>query len=251
MSAILKRVARSGLVVFLVWMLLCTYILGIGGGILTGFALFFVGSLLFSAYKAEFRGERLALLAASIGACSFFAPTLLGAYKPSFLSQVELPNADPNGIAVDPSGNAYIGSRAFARIQKYDSSGFFQKGWYAPSGVFALEVTQDNLLRVCALHRRAEYYYNTEGDAVSEGQKNSCNADEYRKVLGRTKHIMASWLAFLRIDMGENRRPLYVFPPLLMVPLWDPHLSLSICFAAIVIAAVMRKIRGWSTTPRR
>lgn len=243
MLAILKRVGKSELVVFLVWMLLCTYVLGIGRGILTGFALFCVGSILLFAYKAEFRGERLALLAASIGALSFFTPTLLGAYKPSFLSQVELPNADPNGIAVDPSGNAYIGSRAFARIQKYDSSGLFQKGWYAPSGVFALEVTQDNLLRVCALHRRAEYFYNTEGDVVSEGRENSCNEDEYRETLGKTKHIMASWLAFLRIDMGENRRALHVFPPLLMVSLWDPLLSLSICFAAMVVAAIMRKVK--------
>lgn len=55
---------------------------------------------------------------------------------------IELPNTEiANNIVASPSGEIFVGSTFHSRIQKYDASGAFRKGWeiYSNGGRFCME----------------------------------------------------------------------------------------------------------------
>lgn len=54
----------------------------------------------------------------------------IGVNHATWLVDVEMPLSQVNGIAVDSTGNVYVGSRKYSRIQVYSREGAFLRGFY-------------------------------------------------------------------------------------------------------------------------
>jgi hypothetical protein len=83
----------------------------------------------------------------------------------------EVPLSEPEAIAVDSRGNIYCELAAIRRIQVYDATGQFQRGWWidaGSSGVVVMRVNRaDQLMVACPGGR--DYVFNSDGTLVGTG----------------------------------------------------------------------------------
>ncbi len=92
----------------------------------------------------------LALPCILVGGAGFLAGFVVSLYDGHALDHVELPLGDPSGITVDGAGRVYVASRAYARLQRYETNGRFDRAWHLPvgKGTLGLAVGEDGTVLV-------------------------------------------------------------------------------------------------------
>ena len=82
----------------------------------------------------------------------------------------ELPLGDLRGIAVDSEGRIYCGLQSYERIQVYDASGSFIRGWFvkANGGSFRIRLNSDDQLEVATARNDMFYIFDHNGLIIDQ-----------------------------------------------------------------------------------
>lgn len=110
----------------------------------------------------------ISLILFIIAGSSWFAPSLIR--NTNFIqSNTELPLAHLRGIVADQQDNVYLGIQFYERIQLYDSTGTFQKGWFinANGGRFRLRINDLNQLEVATARTNLHYIFDQNGNLLA------------------------------------------------------------------------------------
>lgn len=78
--------------------------------------------------------RRLGEALIGVGFAAFLAGFVASLGEAPRLDRFELPLGDAEGLAIDEAERIYVASRAYRRIQRYDSSGRFERSWYLAGG---------------------------------------------------------------------------------------------------------------------
>jgi len=121
----------------------------------------------------------------SIGMCvsglalSFYSGMLSPKSKSDF---IEMPLGNPCGIVVNEKGRIFIGSCFYSRIQVYEETGEFDKGWFvnAGGGDFRIRLSNDDLIEIAPLRRKCIWGYSAEGVLLRTECSNSTSFWQFK-----------------------------------------------------------------------
>ncbi len=137
---------------------------------------FYKGSYMNANSKGVHLLETISLILFIVAGLNWFAPSLIRNTK-FIQSSTELPLAHLQGIVADQQGNVYIGIQFYERIQLYDTTGNFQKGWFVNTagGSFRLKMNELNQLEVATARTNLHYIFDQDGNIVALNE----NSDAY------------------------------------------------------------------------
>lgn len=137
----------------------------------------FVGGSALIAYRSKaYTGKKRWLTTAggiclAVGGLGFFATTLSGLGGLRWLSPTwEWPVSSARGIIVMPDGKHVIPLKSAGRIQVYDPTWKFLRGWHvdAAGGTFILRLFDTDKVEVITARRAMRYVYDSGGVLLSE-----------------------------------------------------------------------------------
>jgi hypothetical protein len=101
-----------------------------------------------------------------LGTVGFLAGfvTIWGVKCPRWLGDLQLPLALPEQIGIDNEGRLYCGLAFYRKIQVYDSSGRFLRGWFVHSDKFGVRI-EDYKVHVRTF-ANAHYVYDLHGNLL-------------------------------------------------------------------------------------
>jgi hypothetical protein len=110
-------------------------------------------------------------------------------------SSLEWPVLKPEASALHSSGDSILGLASSGRVQVYDPSGRFLRGWFvdASGGVFKLQVTASDHVEVFAARGQSRLVYNLQGVLLESGTYAPKSYDDVltRPSMGRV--VRAPW----------------------------------------------------------
>lgn len=113
-------------------------------------------------------------------------------FHPGVQSSSELPLGRLGGITGDAAGNLFCGLQSYNRVQVYDDSGQFQRGWFIQSygGEFRIRTNGDDHIEVACTRGRKIFTYNAEGETISEADDDKYGSifDEFSDTSQRKYH---------------------------------------------------------------
>ncbi len=121
-------------------------------------------------------GSSKTILLLKIISLTFFFIAGLNLFGPNLFKSInivqsttELPLAHLRGIVVDQQGNIYLGSQFYGRIQMYDATGNFQKGWFIDTngGLCRLKINEKNQLEVATARSNLHYIFDQNWNILS------------------------------------------------------------------------------------
>jgi hypothetical protein len=94
---------------------------------------------------------------------------LLASYAHSHFSNFEFPLTRPMTVAIDPTGQIYVGDCFSGRIQRYSPTGQFQTGWpvAAGGGLFALRATTPDQIEAATARDNNILTFNSTGQLLN------------------------------------------------------------------------------------
>ena len=110
------------------------------------------------------------LFAAGFLGFLFGAPCAMGLLN-RLPNRVLLPLGELETVAIDTKGQIYCGAQFYNRIQVYDPTGKFLRGWFikAGGGAFRLIIDDQNRLEVFTARGNRHYQFTEFGELVSSG----------------------------------------------------------------------------------
>lgn len=122
--------------------------------------------------------KTLSLILFIIAGLNWFAPSLIRNTN-LIKSSTELPLAHLQGIVADQQGNVYLGIQFYQRIQLYDSTGTFQKGWFvnADGGIFRMKTNDLNQLEVATARTNLHYIFDQDGNILTLNENREAYSD--------------------------------------------------------------------------
>ena len=120
-----------------------------------------------AAVRLASRGHALCGALIGLGALGFSGASLLQATG-TWLRYVELPPFFQTTTIVGPGDRTFTATIPLARIQRYDSNGRFEDGWFVDSvgGIFAIGLTEDGRIAVAAARTKRVEFFNPDGSSA-------------------------------------------------------------------------------------
>lgn len=117
------------------------------------------------------RGHLLGGALMGLGALGFVGAFLLPAAG-AWLQQIELPPFFETTSILGPGGRTFTATIPTARIQRYDSNGRFETGWFVHSagGIFRIGLTVDGRIAVASARTKQVEFFNSDGSASGRPQ---------------------------------------------------------------------------------
>lgn len=198
---------------------------------------FLIVFLAFAVHLAS-RGDALCGALIGLGALGFFGAVLLPATG-AWLQHVELPPFFETTSIVGPGGRTFAATRPLARIQRYDSDGRFEAGWFVDTGggPFAIGLTMDGRIAVAAGRTKRVEFFDQDGSSTRPSQPFTCSS-------GSTDGVLRPWncqVDFVALaDPHEVGHPGAHWATLVLFPLWDPLVAWLLMVSGILGVSVNR-----------
>lgn len=169
------------------------------------------------------RGHVLGGALMGLGALGFIGAFLLPATG-TLLQQIELPPFFETTSILGPGGRTFTATIPTARIQRYDSNGRFETGWFVHSagGMFAIGLTVDGRIAVAAARTKQVEFFNPDGSAAGRPQPCAGFGSVQSGVL-RSSDCPVWGVTFA--DPIQTKHPGAHWQTLVLVPLWHPFVA--------------------------
>jgi hypothetical protein len=114
---------------------------------------------------ARFFCAIVAVIATSVGMLAFLGPLMLPAMVPNGFRNLEFPLSGITSVALDKDGDVFVGLASSQRIQVYDPSGRFMRGWFvdANGGSFQVYLDEEADVYIYSIRRNEYIKYLTSG----------------------------------------------------------------------------------------
>ncbi|MBR0835298.1 hypothetical protein JQ612_19105 [Bradyrhizobium manausense] len=169
------------------------------------------------------RGHVLGGALMGLGALGFFGAFLLPATG-TWLQRIELPPFFETTSILGPGGRTFTATIPTARIQRYDSNGRFETGWFVHSagGMFAIGHTVDGRIAVAAARTKQVEFFNPDGSAAGRPEPCARFGSVQSGVL-RPSDCPVWGVTFA--DPIQATHPGAHWQTLVLVPLWHPFVA--------------------------
>jgi hypothetical protein len=137
---------------------------------------------------------------------------------------MELPTFFETTSIVGPGDRTFAATIPLARIQRYDSDGQFETGWFVDSagGVFAIGMTADGRIAVAAGRTKQVAFFNPDGSPAGSPRPFTWSDGLIKGVL-RPSNCWVAGEAFADPIQVENPETHWV--TLVLFPLWHPFVA--------------------------
>jgi len=185
--------------------------------------LFFLFVFLAVAVRLTYRGHVLCGTLIGVGALGLFGAPMLPA-NGTWLRYVELPPFFETTSIVGPGNRTFAATTPLARIQRYDSDGRFETGWFVDSagGIFAIGLTADGQIAVAAARTKRVEFFNPDGSSAGPPRPFTWSGGLMNGVL-RSSNCWVEGVAFA--DPIQVRHPGPHWTTLVLFPLWHPFIA--------------------------
>jgi hypothetical protein len=177
-----------------------------------------------------------------LGVLGFFGAALLPAAG-IWLQHVELPPFFETTSIVGSEGKTFTATIPLARIQRYDSNGRFETGWFVNSagGIFAIGLTRTGQVAVAAARTKQVEFFNPDGSSAGPPRpfiwSGGFTGGRMEGVL-QPSDCWVEGVTFVNPIRAEG--PKAHWGTLVMFPLWHPFVS-WLLFAAGTLAIRLQK----------
>jgi hypothetical protein len=186
--------------------------------------------------------------------CMIAGPVVAFAGRHLPLGSIEFPLVDVQAVDADAHGNVVLSDGYYGRIQLYDSSGRFTRGWPADAGGggFTTSFLDSGHVASFASRRRSTLVYTLEGDPVSEDARPVSPEERSGRLAirapgGSSVSVLRAqvWPTVVR-DRGGVRSLVVAQPWYLR--LFGP-LSVALVFTAALLHHTMAHVRARRSRP--
>src|SRR5215831_18999665 len=176
-----------------------------------------------AAVRLASRGHPVCGALIGLGAFGFLGAPLLPATG-TWLRYVELPPFFETTTIVGPGDRTFTATIPLARVQRYDSNGRFEDGWFVDSigGIFAIGLTEDGRIAVAAARTKRVEFFNPDGSSAGPPQPFTWSGGSMNGVL-RPSNCRVEGVSFA--DPIQVRHPEAHWTTLVLFPLWNPFVA--------------------------
>ncbi|OKO67489.1 hypothetical protein [Bradyrhizobium sp. NAS96.2] len=196
------------------------------------------------------RGYVLSAALMGLGALGFIVPLFLPATG-TWLQQIELPPFFETTTILGPAGRTFTATIPTERIQRYDSNGRFETGWFVHSagGMFAIGLTVDGRIAVAAARTKQVEFFNPDGSSAGQPQPCPSFGSVPSGVL-RPSNCPVWGVTF--VDPIQTARPGAHWQTLLLLPFWHPFVAWLLAVSGVLGIRINRasRVRLRSDSPR-
>lgn len=167
---------------------------------------------------------------------AFFC-SLAGPLVPHLFTGLRFPLAGLTGIAVDDE-NIYTISQGYGRLQVFDKTGNFVKGWFGQfsKGTFWININKNNNLSVI-LSDGEEYIYNVDGELL---KRSNCSKDYPNENIRQGKNETYGSDGNLYVPIDSFRSKVIKFSPsgkmgtVISDPIWFSLIKVPISLIILI-----------------
>ncbi|MBO0884731.1 MAG: hypothetical protein J2P17_31240 [Mycobacterium sp.] len=140
------------------------------------------------------------------------------------MRNVELPPFFQTTSIVGPEGRTFAATIPLARIQRYDSDGRFEAGWFLDSagGTFAIGLTADGRIAVAAARTKRVEFFNPDGSSAGPPRPFTRSGGLMNGML-RPSNCWVEGVAFADPIQAGHPRPHWA--TVVLFPLWSPFVA--------------------------
>jgi len=185
-----------------------------------------------------------------LGALGFIGAAFLPATG-TWLQQIELPPFFETTSILGPGGRTFTATIPTARIQRYDSNGRFETGWFVHSagGMFAIGSTVDGRIAVAAARTKQAEFFNPDGSSAGRPQPCPWLGSVLSGVL-QPSSCPVWGVTF--VDPIQTARPGARWQTLMLFPLWNPFVAWLLAVSGMLGTRITgaSRVRSRPDSPR-
>jgi hypothetical protein len=209
-----------------------------------------LGAFLMSAIWHVLQGQPLSGVMLAWGAFGFFAPLAIPHPAASaILENVELPAIYGTATIQGPDGQRIAFTTHLARLQLYDGTGQFRRGWFAKTsgGLASVGLTTDGKIAVAAVRTRKVEFFNWDGSSAGPPQHFARRGKEASGDYLSPADYLVEGVAFERPVPASN--PGLHWNTLLLFPLSHPFIAWLFVVCGLVTGNYPR-LKGYLQSAR-